>query len=168
MLKFSSAWREWRHMGGCVVRPRCTAWTHGCWKIINPFLWHRDTGTHREFRTLPRKFPGISGNMLGCAKRADTGPFRPQPPCLRWNHLTKSINYQRHTVRNVNVKTEPELEIHWICLIFWYELINECEIEKGRTENNLNNKMQMITTLLSFTSRLNPEAKMAQRLAGRF
>lgn len=34
-------------------------------------------------------------------------------------------------------------------------------------ENNLNNKMQIITTLVSFPSRLNPEAKMAQWFARR-
>lgn len=47
--KFSSAQREWRHMGCCFVHPRCTAWTHGWWKIINPFfgmktMVHRDSG----------------------------------------------------------------------------------------------------------------------------
>lgn len=104
--KFFSAQRDWRHMGCCFLHPRCTAWTHGCWKVINPFFGMRTMGC----RNLLGNFPNISRNVPECAKRTeadhqrfgpDTDPFRLQPCRLKGNYLTKSFIYYESIIRNM-------------------------------------------------------------------
>lgn len=90
--------REWRHAGCCVVHPVHVLHSRNTWR-----LWHGDDGTENSV---------IVGDLSGClqeyaamCKRTvaehqrfcpDNDPFRLQPHRLKWNCLTKSIDYQRH------------------------------------------------------------------------
>lgn len=99
---FSSAQRDWRHMGCCFMHPLCAAWTHGCWTIINPFfgmktMLRRDSS--EIFSRILLISPGMYWDVPIGLRQTTKGsvqildPSRIQPRCLMWTYLTKSTIY---------------------------------------------------------------------------
>lgn len=99
--EFSWCNREWRHAGRCVVHPVHAVRSRNTWR-----LWHGDDGTETPQNSLLlRDFSGCLKEYAGMCKRTEAGhqrfcpdndPFRLQPHRLKWNCLTKSVDYQRH------------------------------------------------------------------------
>lgn len=147
-----------RGVASCILCTSCTAGTHG--------VFGMEAMAQRRSRCLSGIFLDVSRNTLRCAKglRRTTKGSVLMTILSGFNHTVwREIAWRNQSItRDMQPCCRESFKtFEYLSNPNWLMSVKL----KGCMENNLNNKMQIITTLVSFPSRLNPEAKMAQCFA---